>query len=48
MVKISYVKFENIYIKLGVAATPQKFIGGQFSTKCHNSRMNCPRKLILN
>jgi len=34
---------------LGVAATPQKFIQGQFSTNCHsgNSRMNSHRKLIL-
>jgi len=47
MLKINYVNLKLFAPSLRVAATPQKFIRDKFSTNCHNSRMTCPRKLIL-
>jgi len=47
MLNMNYVKFENICNRFIGGSNHQKLIGDQISINCHNSRMACPRKLIL-
>jgi len=42
MLKMNYVKFENICIKFKGSSNPSKVYPRSILTNCHNSRMTCP------